>query len=337
MKYTCIIISWTFFLLGFACDYQWREWMQPVSPHSAPVITRIPSGSSFKSVATMLHKRGFIRSEHAFYMLAWHRNMLNALKAGEYYLSPSMTPGKILDIISTGRSIEYLITIPEGYNIFQIAAILKHSKLIKEKEEFIAVARDTAFLKKLSIPADSAEGYLFPDSYLVPKGYSPQDIAELMVSRFYEIWYANSFDARVKKLSTTRHKVIILASIVEEEAMREEERPIIASVFWNRIKKSMPLQADPTVRYGIMVEQQIKKRRLHWKDLRRSTPYNTYTIKGLPKGPISNPGLASIKAVLYPADTKYIYFVSRNNGTHQFSTNLRDHNQAVERYQKRRR
>lgn len=323
--------------MGFACDYQWREWMRPVSEHNTPVMTQIPSGSSFKSVAAMLQKRGFIRSEHAFYLLAWYRNMLGALKAGEYYLSPSMKPGKILDIISTGRSIEYQITIPEGYNIFQIAAILKHAKLIKKKGEFIDTVRDAAFLKKVSIPAESAEGYLFPDSYLVPSGYTPQAIASLMINRFYEVWHAHAFDARVKKLHTTRQKVIILASIVEEEAMRQEERPLIASVFWNRIKKNMPLQADPTVRYGIMVEQQVRKKRLHWKDLRRSTPYNTYTIKGLPKGPISNPGLASIKAVLYPADTKYLYFVSRNNGRHKFSTNLRDHNRAVERYQKRRR
>lgn len=337
MRYSCIIISWTFFLSGFACDYQWREWMQPVSPHSAAVITRIPPGSSFKSVAAMLKERGFIRSEHAFYILAWYRNMLKAIKAGEYYLSPSMKPGEILDIISTGRSIEYQITIPEGYNIFQIAALLRHAKLIKKKGEFISAVRDAAFLKKFSIPAESAEGYLFPDSYLVPAGYTPQDMAALMINRFREVWYANSFDTRVKKLNTTRHRVVILASIVEEEAMRQEERPLIASVFWNRLGKNMPLQADPTVRYGIMVEQQVKKRRLHWKDLRRSTPYNTYTIKGLPKGPISNPGLESIKAVLYPADTKYLYFVSRNNGTHKFSTNLRDHNRAVEHYQKRRR
>jgi len=196
--------------------------------------------------------------------------------------------------------------------------------------------RDPVLLERSHIPADSAEGYLFPDSYLIPRGYTPLDMAKLMISRFYEIWRENAFEKRVEELGTTRHKVVILASIVEEEAMKEEERPLIASVFWNRIKKGMPLQADPTVRYGILVEQHINKKRLRWKDLRRSTPYNTYTLPGLPKGPISNPGLASLKAVLYPADTNYLYFVSRNNGTHKFSATLKEHNRAVERYQKRR-
>ncbi len=311
--------------------------MKPVSKEDTMTIVKIPTGSSFKSVAAMLEKRGFIRSKDGFYILAWYKKMLTAVKAGEYYLSPAMTPEQVLDVIVSGRPIEYQITIPEGYNIFQIAALLKQSKLIATKEEFLNAVRDKSLLEKARIPGDSAEGYLFPDSYLIPKGYGPRDMAWLMIDRFYEIWRTHSFQKRVEEMNTTRHEVVILASIVEEEAMREEERPIIASVFWNRLKKHMPLQADPTVRYGIMVEQQIRKRRLRWKDLRRSTPYNTYTIPGLPKGPISNPGLESIKAVLYPAKTNYLYFVSRNNGTHKFSTTLKEHNRAVELYQKHRR
>ncbi len=311
--------------------------MQPASKKGNLVMVQIEPGSSFKSVAEMLEDRGFIRSKDGFYVLAWYKNMLDKVKAGEYYISPAMPPDRILDIIVSGRPIEYQVTIPEGYNIFQIASILKHSKLISQKDEFIHAVRDKVLLEKASIPADSAEGYLFPDSYLIPRGYKAHDIAMLMIDRFYQVWHGNSFDRRVEELKTTRHKVVILASIVEEEAMREDERPLIASVFWNRLEKGMPLQADPTVRYGIMVEQQVRKKRLRWRDLRRSTPYNTYTIKGLPKGPISNPGLASLKAVLYPANTDYLYFVSRNNGTHKFSATLREHNRAVDKYQKRHR
>ncbi len=333
-RHPSIILSWFFFAACFACDYQWRQWMQPASDRGSMTIVKVPAGSSFKSVARMLEDRGFIRSKDGFYALAWYRDMLSAVKAGEYYLSPSMTPEEILEVIVSGRPIEYQITIPEGYNIFQIAALLKHSKLISHKDEFIKAVRDRSLLEKAAIPADSAEGYLFPDSYLVPKGYGPGEIAELMIDHFYEVWRENSFEKRVQELETTRHEVVILASIVEEEAMRAEERPLIASVFWNRLRRGMPLQADPTVRYGIMVERQVRKKRLRWKDLRRSTPYNTYTIPGLPKGPISNPGLDSLKAVLYPADTDYLFFVSRNNGTHKFSSTLKEHNRAVERYQK---
>lgn len=310
--------------------------MQPASDKGAMTIVKVPTGSSFKSVAQMLENRGFIRSKDGFYVLAWYRDMLSAVKAGEYYLSPSMTPEEILEVIVSGRPIEYQVTIPEGYNIFQIAALLKQSKLVSKKDEFINAVRDKNLLEKANIPGDSAEGYLFPDSYLIPKGYGPKEIAMLMIDHFYDVWHAHSFEKRAQELGTTRHKVVILASIVEEEAMRAEERPIIASVFWNRLERGMPLQADPTVRYGIMVERQIRKKRLRWKDLRRTTPYNTYTIPGLPKGPISNPGLDSLKAVLYPADTDYLFFVSRNNGTHKFSVTLKEHNRAVQRYQKRR-
>jgi len=310
--------------------------MQPASDTDSMIIVKVPAGSSFKSVAQMLENRGFIRSKDGFYVLAWYRDMLSAVKAGEYYLSPSMTPEEILEVIVSGRPIEYQVTIPEGYNIFQIAGLLKQSRLISRKDEFIRAVRNRELLENAAIPADSAEGYLFPDSYLIPRGYGPQDIARLMINRFYDVWSSNSFEKRAKELNTTRHRVVILASIVEEEAMRAEERPVIASVFWNRLERGMPLQADPTVRYGIMVERQIRKKRLRWKDLRRTTPYNTYTIPGLPKGPISNPGLDSLKAVLYPAKTDYLFFVSRNNGTHKFSSTLKEHNRAVDRYQKRR-
>ena len=336
-KHPSILISWLFFFTFLACDLQLRQWMRPASPEGNLVMVQIEPGSSFKHVADMLEKRGFIASRDGFYLLAWYKNMLDKVKAGAYYISPAMPPERILDIIVSGRPIEYQVTIPEGYNIFQIASILKHSKLIRQKDEFLNAVRDREFLENASIPAESAEGYLFPDSYLIPRGYKAREIAMLMIDRFNQIWRENSFDTRAREINASRHQVVILASIVEEEAMREEERPLIASVFWNRLEKGMPLQADPTVRYGILVEQNIRKRRLRWKDLRRNTPYNTYTIKGLPKGPISNPGLASLKAVLYPAKTDYIYFVSRNNGTHKFSATLREHNRAVEKYQKRRR
>ncbi len=326
-----IFFLYLLFLAGYLGYGYVKRALEPVSSETVYTIVDIPKGASFKNVAKLLKEKGLIRSEEIFWLLAWYRKELNLIKAGEYKLSPSMTPERILNVLVSGKVVQHLVTIPEGYNIFQIADLLERAGLAK-KREFLAVVTDKAFLEGLGINEDSAEGYLFPDSYFLPKGVKPKDIVKNFTSHFWQVWRDNKFDKRVKELGVSVHEVVTLASIVELEAAVQKEKPIIASVFWNRLKKGMPLQADPTVKYGIMVERKIKKRRLTWKDLRKSTPYNTYTQYGLPKGPICNPGLISLRAVLYPASTKYLYFVSKGNRTHYFSKTLKEHNRAVKRY-----
>ncbi len=319
-------------LIGYSSYDHLKKLLEPVSTQPVYVIVDIPKGTSFKNVAQLLEEKGLIRSKEAFAALAWYRKEASLIKAGEYKLSPSMTPENILKILVSGQVVQHLVTIPEGYNMFQIADLLQRANLAK-KEDFLAVCTDKKILEELNIHGeDSAEGYLFPDSYFLPKGVSAQDIVRNFVGRFWDVWKDNDFDQRIKELGVSVHYVVTLASIVELEAAVQEEKPIIASVFWNRLEKGMPLQADPTVKYGIMVERKIKKKRLTWRDLRKATPYNTYTRYGLPKGPICNPGLISIKAVLYPEDTKYLYFVSKGNRKHYFSKTLKEHNRAVKRY-----
>ncbi len=319
------------FLAGYIGYGHVERLLEPVSIKPSFVLVDIAKGTSFKQVARMLEQKGLIRSKEAFYALAWCRKETSLIKAGEYKLSPSMTPGEILDILVSGKVVQHFVTIPEGYNIFQIRDLLARARLVSKKK-FMAAVTDKNFLGSLNVHEESAEGYMFPDSYFLPKGVSARDIVKNFVGHFWEIWHRNSFGARTREIGATIHEVVTLASIVELEAAEQYEKPIIASVFWNRLKRGMPLQADPTVKYGIMVERRIKERRLTWKDLRKSTPYNTYTRHGLPRGPICNPGLISIRAVLYPKNTRYLYFVSKGNGTHYFSKTLKEHNHAVKKY-----
>ncbi|NIA08210.1 MAG: endolytic transglycosylase MltG [Nitrospiraceae bacterium] len=311
----------------------WTGWMCPVSKTDKNKVITVPTGSTFSSVARRLEADGLIRSKTGLYVLAWWEDATTKIKAGEYLLSPTQTPQDILDYLVQGKVREYVVTIPEGFNLFQIADLLKEAGLTSRKS-FLAAARDRQFLHTLGIDADSAEGYMYPDTYQLTKDATAHEIVRTFVERFWEVWNSEGFGKRTDETGVDIQDIVILASIVEKEAMRPSERPIIASVFWNRLKKGMPLQSDPTVYYGILVETKVNRHRLRWRDLREKTPYNTYRIKGFPAGPISNPGRASIRAVLYPARDSYLYFVSKNDGTHYFSRTLAEHNRAVDRYQR---
>ncbi|MBW1671246.1 MAG: endolytic transglycosylase MltG [Deltaproteobacteria bacterium] len=322
--------------LVFLSGYQiWKECTLPVSETGRSKIVLIPTGSSFSSATQQLETEGLIKSKKAFYCLAWLKDATTKIKAGEYELSPTQTPAEILDYLVHGKIRQYIVTIPEGYNLFQIDNLLANAKLIS-KDSFLNVARDKNILRTLGIKADSAEGYVYPDTYQLTKDATAYEMLRTFVNHFWEVWNSAKFSRRTEKLGVKIHDIVTIASIVEKEAMRSRERPLIACVFWNRLKKNMPLQADPTVHYGILVETKAKKRRLRWKDLRKNTPYNTYVNRGLPNGPISNPGKESIRATLYPSKKNYFYFVSKNNGTHCFSQTLAEHNRAVNKYQRRR-
>jgi UPF0755 protein len=293
-------------------------------------VVIIKSGQDFKSFSERLHKAGIIKELYKFNLLARIKGYDRKVKAGEYLLSASMAPNKILQIIVSGKVRLYKLTIPEGYNLSQIASNIAGAGLVKE-EDFLKAALDSSLAHEEGIDAETFEGYLFPETYYFQKDITPEKIISVMVERFRSV-FTPAFKEQAKKLGLSIHQIVTLASIIEKETGAPEERNIISSVFHNRLKKNMRLESDPTVIYGIKdFDGNIKKRHLE-----ALTPYNTYKIRGLPPGPIASPGIKAIEASLYPADTNFLYFVSKKDNTHMFSTNIKDHNRAVRKYQLRR-
>ncbi len=331
--YTSIAVT-VLFALYLKASRFYHESLLPVSESKAEVVFRVEPGSSFKEVAENLEQQGLIRSKKAFFLLAWLQDATTRIQAGLYKLSPSQSAKAILETFLKGKTWDVVLTFPEGYNMYQIANVLDRAGLVS-REDFLKAAEDPKLMASLNIPSDRAEGYLFPDTYLFSHDDTPENFIRSMVGRFWKVWEDNDFGKRAEELKLTIHEVVTLASIVEKEAVANEERPVIASVFWNRIKRGMRLQSDPTVKYIAYVNKPRKRR---WKYLKKiASPYNTYKYKGLPKGPIANPGRDAIRAVLYPANTNYLYFVSQKNGRHYFSVTLKEHNRAVNRFLKSKR
>jgi UPF0755 protein len=216
-----------------------------------------------------------------------------------------------------------VVTIPEGFTLAQIENLLI-TKAELSGDSVAAALTDTAVLHRLDVPTPTLEGYLFPDTYFFPPGTTARSAVGAMVRRFEQRWRPE-WTARLDTLMVSRHDVLTLASIVEREAKRAEERPVIAAVYWNRLRKGMLLQADPTVQYALPQYQ----RRLLNKHLTVKSPYNTYKYRGLPPGPIAAPGSASIQATLYPADAPFLYFVAHPDGHHEFRARLDEHQEAV--------
>ena len=303
---------------------------KPASATPEEVVITIPAGQSLKATTETLFKSEIITNPFKFNMVARLKGYDKQLKAGEYALAATMPPIKILEKLVKGEVKLYKLTVPEGLNIHQIAELVAQSGFA-EQAVFIENATDAAFAREHDLTADTFEGYLYPETYYFPKKVSPKTIISSMVRRF-RLVFKPEWEERGKQLGFSIHQVVTLASIIEKETGASFERPLISSVFHNRLKKKMRLESDPTVIYGL----KNFDGNLNRKHLETLTPYNTYKIKALPPGPIANPGSASLEAALYPADTKYIYFVSKKDNTHQFSTNLIDHNQAVRKYQLRR-
>ncbi len=296
-----------------------------------PVIINVRPGQTLNTTADILYKENIIKNAMKFVLVARIKGYDKRLKAGEYLLTAAMTPLQLLDIMVKGAVMLHKLTIPEGYNLYQIADLVDTANL-GTKTDFIQAATDTARVRQNGLEGETFEGYLFPDTYFFPKEVTIEGLIAAMVKRFWSV-FVPEWQARAKELGLTVHQVVTLASIIEKETGAGFERPIISSVFHNRLKKKMRLETDPTVIYGI----ENFDGNLTREHLTTPTPYNTYKIRGLPIGPIANPGGASLEAALYPGDTNYIYFVSRKDSTHQFSTNLKQHNSAVQKYQLRRR
>ncbi|MEW6614355.1 MAG: endolytic transglycosylase MltG [Thermodesulfobacteriota bacterium] len=290
-------------------------------------VVYIHPGATFTEAAELLKQEGIIKDIRGFSLLVRFHQAAKRIKPGEYSLNTAMVPLEILDILVKGKVVEHFVTIPEGYNIYQVADLLDSLELANS-ESFLEKCFDPSFISSLGIEGDSLEGYLFPDTYSMPRYIGESNILKMMVSRFKRV-YTSRYDGRAKQLGFTMKKVVTLASIIEKETGKPSERPLISAVFHNRLKKGIKLQSDPTVIYGIAnFDGNITKRHL-----KRRSPYNTYLHYKLPPGPIANPGEDSIRAALFPAKVGYLYFVSKNDGTHCFSSSLREHNVAVWKYQ----
>lgn len=301
---------------------------RPMSADNTLQVFEVRPGMTLKQVSNELSQYKLIRSATAFQAIALIQDKQKLIMVGEYNVSPSMLPAEILQRITSGKTVLHPITIPEGYRITEIATLLSEHGLA-DKEKFIQQTKNKEFIKSLGIPTDSLEGYLFPETYHFGKFTLETTIVKKMVDTFKERAFTQKFLTDAEKIGLTFHEVITLASLIEKETGKDSERKQISSVFHNRLKRNMRLQTDPTVIYAIEnFDGNIRKR-----DLQIDSPYNTYRYKGLPPGPIASPGIKSIVAALYPVATRNLYFVSRQDGSHQFSDTLNEHNRAVQKYQ----
>ena len=293
---------------------------------------QVTEGMSFKTISRMLKEEGIIRYRGYFEILGRFEGITRKVRVGYYGLGTHMSMWEVLDALRRGRIIEYEVVIPEGYNLYQIAYVLAGTPLIPDAKDFIAVAKSRNMARSLEINADTLEGYLFPDTYYFPKGTTVEGIVRRMVQHYKEV-FAGSYYDRAEELGFTEHQIITLASIIEKEAKVPSERKFISAVYHNRLKQDMKLQADPTAVYG--TKAWVTTVTLN--DLKRRSPYNTYLHKGLPPGPIANPGQGSILAALYPEAVDYLFFVAQGDGSHFFSKDYSAHMKAVGRYHKNKR
>jgi UPF0755 protein len=295
---------------------------ETIKSSKEPIIVEIEKGDNIFKVAKKLKEKGLIKSELFFILKAFKTGTYNKIKAGEYAFYPSQSVEEVLTFFKEGKIYLHKITIPEGSTIWQIADILEKNKICK-KEEFLSLAENPSVAESFKLPGPTLEGYLYPDTYFFHKDTPPQVVIQTMIENFWKHW--EKFKEIAEKQKKPLKKVIILASIVEKEAYYPEEKPIIAAVYLNRLKKRMPLQADPTINYALR-----DFRRLTYKDYYSvKSPYNTYLEDGLPPTPICNPGEESIKAVLFPAKVPYLYFVAKGDGSHYFSKTYKEHLEAI--------
>jgi len=293
-------------------------------------VLEIPEGSTLRETARLLFQNGLITSVNSFVVVGKLLAIERHIIPGEYVFHTQMLPLEIIALIKSGRVVQYEITVPEGTTMAQIGRMVEEKRLARF-DDFIQRANDPVFIQSLGYTADSLEGYLYPESYYFSKRVGSEGILRAMVKQF-ETVYTPEMERRAQEIGMTKQEVVTLASIIEKETSVDLERPMVSAVFHNRIRKRIPLQSDPTVIYSLPHFNGNLTR----KNLRVRSPYNTYRVKGLPPGPIANPGKEALWAALYPAAVEYLYFVSKNDGTHYFSKTLAEHNRAVQRYQKRR-
>jgi UPF0755 protein len=298
----------------------------------AEKVVELPPGTGPRQAIRLLASAGILSDERlARRYVRWVKRDPRQMKAGEYSFAGPLRPDEVLEKLYRGEVKTYQFTVPEGLRMEEIAAIVEAAGLGRASE-LLPLMKDAAFARELGVPASSLEGYLFPDTYTFTRNPKPRAVVTAMVSRFKQAW--READAqRLPGIALDQAQAVTLASIVEKETGRPEERPRIACVFHNRLRRGMRLQTDPTVMYATMLRLGRWSQNISKSDLETPHPYNTYLVAGLPPGPIASPGGAALRAALHPASCDDLFFVSRNDGTHVFCPDLACHEAAVRRWQ----
>ena len=324
-------LAMVFVLAGLSLGGLWvRDALEARGPIlETPVAVRIEDGVGLRQIARDLSDQQLLARPEAFLALARIRSVDRQVRSGVYEFPGGATAGEVLDALVSGPQRFELVSFPEGWTVDRIALRLEAAGL-GSADRYRELAEDAEFARSLGVPADRLEGYLFPDTYSFGDDPDPEEVLSRMTGRFFEVFDPTLIEA-ARERGLTVHQAVTLASIVEAEAAIAEERPLISAVFHNRLARRMPLQADPTVLYGVPGRTKPIRR----SDLKRRTPYNTYVIPGLPPGPIANPGRAAIEAAVFPTPgTRALYFVARNDRSHEFNETLAAHTRAVRRYQR---
>src|SRR2546426_1667450 len=318
-------------LTGAAGALAWRALAPAPALEAGPLVIEIPAHEGLVHIADRLAQAGVIRSRPAFLGLVVVRGNMRRLKAGEYEIPRDASMLDVLDLLESGRVRQHVVFHPEGATVSELARVLETERLATADDVVKAAAGDT-LRHALGVEGPSLEGYLFPDTYQFVRGMSVDEILTRMVQRMRGKLTPEVLE-RAREHGLSVHQLLTLASIIEREAVDPAEQKLISAVFWNRLRRDMPLRADPTVQYAMAKE----RRALARADLASDHPYNTYVHRGLPPGPIASPGVGAIEAVLDPAPVKYLYFVARDDRRHSFSTTVAEHDAAVTRYRLSRR
>jgi len=297
---------------------------------AAEQFVEIPQGAGSRTIGERLVAAGVVRDHPTFRSALWMSGEGRRLKAGEYRFDQPMTPFQVIDKIARGDVYVVNLTLPEGLTIAEMAKLFE-SHGLGSAQSFVSAASDARLIHALDPAAHDLEGYLFPDTYALPRHTTAAQLMKLAVDRFERVFTPElRSDAAAAQL--TVRQAVTLASIVEKESARADERPRVASVYVNRLRIGMPMQCDPTVIYALSRAGKYSGN-LHREDLAFDSPYNTYRYPGLPPGPIASPGRGALEAAVHPATSEYLYFVSRNDGSHEFARTLEEHNRNVQKYQ----
>jgi UPF0755 protein len=329
--------------LGMGVGWYWLNTPQAVSGSAAgqdsEIIFTVHKGSGSGRIAAELRQAGLLDSEYAFRLAAWLQGAQGRLKAGEYSIRTGLTPWQLVDIIVEGHTNLYRVVLPEGFTMEQIITRLAQpversgggSLVLFNPEEALLWASDRQFIASLGLEGNSLEGYLFPDTYFFTgRPHSAREVLARLIEHFQKVW--DELPPYQGALPLTRHQLVTLASIIEKETSLDQERPLVSAVYHNRLRLGMPLQADPTVTYGVNHQGPITRRLLS-----QDHPYNTYIHPGLPPGPICSPGRDSLAAALNPAQNDYLYFVAsaKGDGSHNFTATYSEHLRNVSQYRRR--
>jgi len=321
------------FLLSFFAVELVRYFSLPAGDASEIKETVIiPRGAVLSQIADSLQKHGLIENKKVFVFWAKTLGYDTQMKAGLFRIPAGLNSVQLAAFLTKGKQTDIRLTLIEGWSTEKICKRLSHSLGLSEKK-LDSLTHSPAFCEKLNVPAPTLTGYLLPDTYALPYGMPEAQVLTFLVRRTFSIFQVDSVRKALKESAFTIHQILTLASIIEGEAILDSERPIIASVYINRLRRRMPLQADPTIQFIVPGPP----RRLLYRDLQIESPYNTYLHYGLPPGPINNPGRASILAALFPAKTKYLYFVAKGDGSHVFAVTAAEHARAKARFNKIRR